>query len=78
LKKGTHGADENQIIETETEFRREPETHFEKHESGEQSAEQELEHDETETRLGQIESEIGLPRHALEILPLEILRAERK
>jgi hypothetical protein len=38
LEKGTHGADENKITETETEFGLEPETSFEKHESVEQVA----------------------------------------
>jgi hypothetical protein len=78
LEKGNHGADENEITETETELGREPETRFEKRRSVEQSAKQKRELDETETRLEQIEIEIAFDRHALEIVPFETVRAERQ
>jgi hypothetical protein len=68
FEKGTHGADENQITETETELGREPETRFEKRESVEQIAQQEqLEHDETETRFEQSEIESAFHQFTLEI-----------
>jgi hypothetical protein len=69
LEKGTHGADENQKI-TETEFRGESETCFEKRESVEQ-----IEIESSEIEIAEIES--AFHQYALEN-PREIVDGQSK